>query len=129
MTSLYPHLFFKAVFMTCSHSFPYSLVLNVRALKPCILILYDFLTEHVIIHNHKLNATLRLSAIAAVDNNPLPPFASLALVPSPHPSDKHCACYLYFLEECVLSSERYPNDNAYVDLLFSLGWNVIETGA
>ena len=29
--------FFKAFFTTCSHIFPYSLVLNVRALTPCIL--------------------------------------------------------------------------------------------
>ena len=34
--------FFKAVFMTCSHSFPYRLVLNVRTLTPCILTPSDF---------------------------------------------------------------------------------------
>ena len=42
-TSLYPYfIFLIAIFMTCSHRFLYSLVLNVRALTPWILTPSDF---------------------------------------------------------------------------------------
>ena len=51
-TSLYPYFIFNAVFVTCSHSFLYSLVLTVGALTPCILTIYYVLTEHAIKHNH-----------------------------------------------------------------------------
>ena len=50
-------LFLKAVFVTGSHSFPYSLVMNVHALTPCILTLSYFLTERAIKHNRKPTAT------------------------------------------------------------------------
>ena len=63
----YAHIsFFKAVFTTCSHSFPYSLVLNVHALTPCILTPSDFLTEHAIKHNHKPTATPTLTVLVAL---------------------------------------------------------------
>ena len=47
---------------------------------------YTFFTEHAIKHNHKPIATPPSTAIAATENHSLPPFASLALFPSPHPS-------------------------------------------
>ena len=49
--------------------------------------------------------------------------------PSSAPSEKQWERYLFFLEERVLSSEREHEPNAYVDLLFALGRNVIRTGA
>ena len=115
--------------MTCSHSFMYSLVLNVRALTTCILTPSSFLTEHAIKHNHKTNATTPLTVIAAADNQYLYPFFFLALVPSPRPSEKQWDRYLSFLEESVLSSGREHDHNAYVDLLFALGRNIIRNGA
>ena len=108
---------------------PYSLVLNECALTPCILNPSGFLTEHAIKHNHKPTATPPSTVIAAADNHSLPPFTSLALVPSPPPSEKQWGRYLSFLEERVLSSEQEHDANAYVDLQFALGWHVIRTGA
>ena len=70
-----------------------------------------------------------LNVIAVVDNHPLPPFASLALVPSPPPSYNQWYHYPSFLEERVLSSEREHDANAYINLLFTLGRQVIQTGA
>ena len=47
---------------------------------------------------------------------------------SPPPSEKQWECYLSFLEERVLSSERENDANAYVNLLFGLGRHIIQTG-
>ena len=84
--------------------------------------------EHAIKHHHKPTATPPSTVIAAADNHSLPPFASLALVPSPPPSEKQWDYYLSFLEERVLSSEWEHDDNASVDLPFAVGWHVIQNG-
>ena len=52
-TSLYTYLIFKAFFVTVSHSFLYSLVINVCSLTPWILTLSYFLIENAIKHNRK----------------------------------------------------------------------------
>ena len=67
----------------CPHILLYSLVLNVRALTPCFLTKYYFLTEHAIKHNHKPTATPPSTTIDAAENYSLPTFAYLELVPSP----------------------------------------------
>ena len=105
-TSLYPYFIFKAVFTTCYHSFPYSWVLNVRALTPCILTPSGFLKEHVMKHNHKPTATPLSTLVYAVDNHFLSTFTSLALVPSPPPSENQWDRYLNLLEERILSPEQ-----------------------
>ena len=69
--------------MTCYHSFSYSLVLNVRALIPWILNLSYFLTKHSKTQNQKPTSTPTLTKIYSKDNHYLPPFASLAIYPSP----------------------------------------------
>ena len=84
--SLYPYFIFKAIFVTGSHSFLYSLLLNVRALTPWILTISYFFAEHAIKQNQKPTVTSPLKIIATSDNHSLPPFSSLALVPSPPPS-------------------------------------------
>ena len=73
-TSLYPYslIFFEAVFVNGSHSFLYSLVLNVHALTPWLMTLSYFLTEHAIKHNNKLITTPPSAVIAATDNHPIP---------------------------------------------------------
>ena len=71
-SELWRHCFKKAVFMTCSHSFPYSLVLNVRALTPCILTPSYFLTEHAIKNNHIPTATPSINCHSR-RGQPLPP--------------------------------------------------------
>ena len=50
-------------------------------------------------------------------------------MPSPPPLEKQWDYYLSFLEKRVLSSEWNNNSNAYVDLMFALGWHIIQTGA
>ena len=125
---LFLFFFFKAVYATCSNSFPYSLVLNVRALTLCILTPSTFLTEHAIKHNHKPTATPPLTIIAAADNHSLPLFAYLAILPSPPPSEKQRDHYLSFLQEGILSSELEHNANAYVDIPSALILHVILTG-
>ena len=61
---------------------------------------------------------------------PFPPSICLiwtfALIPL---SDKQWDRYLSFLEERVLLSDRENASNAYVNLLLTLGWHVIQTGA
>ena len=81
--------------------------------------------EHAIKYNHKATATPMLTIIASVDNHSLPPFSSLALMPSLPPSEKQWYRYLSFLEERVLSSEWEKDANAYVNLMFVLGLHVI----
>ena len=88
-----------------------------------------FLTEHARSHNHKPNFTPPSAVIAVVDNHSLPPFACLALLPPPPPSENQWDRYLSFLEDSVLSSEREHNVNAYVNLWFSLGAHAIRTGS
>ena len=70
-TLLYPYfiIVLKVFFVTGSHSFPYSLVLNVRALTPWIMTIYYFLTERAIKHNRKPTATPPSTVIAATDNH------------------------------------------------------------
>ena len=48
-------------------------------------------------------------------------------MPSPPPSEKQWDRDFSFLEKQVLSSERDHDTNAYVDLIFALGHNVIRT--
>ena len=68
------YFIFKAVYATCSYSSPYSLVLDVRALTPCILTPSYFLTEHDIKQNKKPASTPPPTVISAMDNYSFPPF-------------------------------------------------------
>ena len=119
----------KYGFTTCSHRFSHSLVLNLHLLTPYILTSSYFLTEHAIKHNQKQTSTPPLAIIAAVENHFLPPFASLEPPSSTPPSEKQWDCYLSNLEDGVLSSEWQHDANAYVNILFVLVRNVIQTGA
>ena len=69
-------LFKKSVFTTCSLSFPYIILLNVRALTPCILTPSDFFMGHNIQENHKPTVTPPSTVISAAENHSLPPFNS-----------------------------------------------------
>ena len=84
--------------------------------------------EHAIKQNHRPTFIPPLTVIAAAENHSLPQLSSLALVPSPPPSENQIYRYLSFLDEHDLSSEREHYANAYVDLLFVLGRNIIQTG-
>ena len=79
-------------------------------------------------NHHKPTANLASTVIDAAGNHPLPQFASLAILPSPPPSEKQWDLYLSFLEERVLSSEREHDANAYVGVLLALGRNFIRNG-
>ena len=103
-TSLYPYFIIKKI---CFHNmFPQLLVHPSTECTYTDTVHYDpfFLTEHAIKHNHKPTARPPSTVISATDNHCLPTFASLALVPSPSPSEKQWDRYLSFLDERVLSS-------------------------
>ena len=113
--------------MTCSHSFLYSLVMNLRALIPCILASSIFFTEHAIKNNSQNN---RYPSIGchSYRGQPLPPsvilLSTCALTPSfreaagPLPLLPGEACLLLItgsLRQCIhqstvrVGSLRHPN--------------------